>query len=715
MRHVWVLAQGSCMPAHGSSSGRSTVGRAVLFTLVIVWARSPLAVGTGSFNAAGSMAAGRASATAAVLSDGRLLIAGNDDGLRSSEIYDPWTSTFSLTGSLTDNRSSGSTGVALADGRVLIVGGWNGAAALATAELYDPVAGAFSPIPAFMTTGRVSPGAVRLVDGRVLIVGGHNGSTPLSSAELFDPLAGTFTPTGNMVTARIGTATLLDDGGVLLVGGQTSDGTYLSSAELYNPALGTFSTTGSLQVARHGHQATRLTDGRVLVTGGVDNNQMPIAAAEVYNPFDGTFGPAGQMATARINHGTALLADGTVLTFGGQDTTGALSSAEIYDPATAAFTQVSGLGEARSSPSVAALADGRIFVAGGRAAGDQLLATAEIYAAVPAPPQPTSTSAQSSTASSVYGQAITYTATVTAAIGTPQGEVRFVDGGTLLLGSVPLGDTGTATLVTSNTPAGVRSITAAYDGSATFEGSTSAPLSVSVAKATVTSSLTVSPLSQAYSDRMMFEVTVSGANGASPADGVNFKIGMQQMNGQPVPFKNMGGGMWKATLADQPLLETSPAGQLRPNGMTKITAASFVGPNPNYSLSNPSSKAVLINKEDAGATYDGPRTVSTSEKGSSMATIPLRATITDIADGSRGDIRLAQVSFVNRATNAVIATVNVSLTDPSDTTTGVAKYDWNVDIGTSSSKSYTVGLIVSNYYSRNSANDNATVTVSKQR
>ena len=42
-----------------------------------------------------------------------------------------------------------------------------------------------------------------------------------------------------------------------------------------------------------------------------------------------------------------------------------------------------------------------------------------------------------------------------------------------------------------------------------------------------------------------------------------------------------------------------------------------------------------------------------------------------------------------------------------------ATYNWNVDIGAANSQSYTIGIIVNNYYTRNSSNDNSIITVSK--
>src|SRR4030095_7767810 len=48
-----------------------------------------------------------------------------------------------------------------------------------------------------------------------------------------------------------------------------------------------------------------------------------------------------------------------------------------------------------------------------------------------------------------------------------------------------------------------------------------------------------------YSDLETYEVTVTGANGEAPAQGVNFKVGTQVMNGAtPVPFVHQGGAVW---------------------------------------------------------------------------------------------------------------------------------------------------------------------------
>ena len=681
--------------------------RLLYFAIVIgSYAAVLSAQSSSSSTSLGSTTQLHGAATALPLAGGTVVVAGETG---ATEVWDPVLSAFRAAAGTRTPRLE-STTVALADGRVLNVGGLDEDGALATADIYDPASDQFVTATGGMVASRVRPSVTVLRDGRVLVIGGG-----AASAELFDPATGLFTAAATPNSVARGPAALLSSGDVLLAGGVTGQPT--GSAEVFSPAANSFTPVGSLAAPRHGHQLTLLPDSRVLVTGGYNENGNPIAEAELFDPLSGRFSAAGALSTARGDHAAVALATGEVLVLGGRNDAGVLDSAEIYEPGSNRFQPAGTLLDRRASPAAAQLPDGRVFVAAGRGGSGEVLTAAEALAVQSTVKQITAASLSSNTATSVYGQAVTYLVTVTGARNIPRGTVTFLDGGTLVLGSAALDAQGRATLTTTATPAGQRAITARYEGSWEAEPSTSPAWTQSVSAASAAATLSVSPLSQAYSDPVTLEVTVTGAYGDAPAKGVNFKIGSQQMNGEPVAFKDAGGGTWKAILRNQPLLETSPAGQLRPNGMMKIVSASFSGPNPGYVMSNPSSKALLVTKEDSRPTYDGPRTV-TASKGSSTVTVPLRATIRDItvtsdAGGDRwaGDVRLAQVTFVNRETNAAIATVSVKLVNDGDTTTGVAKYDWTVD---SKPRTYTVGMIVSNYYQRNSTADNASITVSKQ-
>jgi hypothetical protein len=87
----------------------------------------------------------------------------------------------------------------------------------------------------------------------------------------------------------------------------------------------------------------------------------------------------------------------------------------------------------------------------------------------------TTTSISSTTNSAIYGQNVTFTATVQEAHGTPSGQVRFLDG-TNVLGTGTLTAAGTATLSISTLSTGTHAITAAYGATTNSASSTSAVL-----------------------------------------------------------------------------------------------------------------------------------------------------------------------------------------------------------------------------------------------
>jgi hypothetical protein len=132
----------------------------------------------------------------------------------------------------------------------------------------------------------------------------------------------------------------------------------------------------------------------------------------------------------------------------------------------------------------------------------------------------------------VVGQAVTYTATVSATspgAGTPAGTVTFRDGATTLTcsgGSQTLG-TGSATCVVSHPSAGTRSVIAVYDGSPDHLTSTSTAVSQVVGPAATTTGLTTSATTVRTGQSVAYTATVGAAapGGGVPTGTVTFKDG----------------------------------------------------------------------------------------------------------------------------------------------------------------------------------------------
>ena len=140
----------------------------------------------------------------------------------------------------------------------------------------------------------------------------------------------------------------------------------------------------------------------------------------------------------------------------------------------------------------------------------------------------TTTSVTSSAASSVVGQAVTFTAIVTASspgLGTPTGTVAFKDGTTTLATENLTG--GATTFTASGLALGTHSITAVYGGSTNFVTSTSAALSQIVNKDTTTTTVSSSANPSVFGQTVTFTavVTAVAPGVGTPAGTVTFKDG----------------------------------------------------------------------------------------------------------------------------------------------------------------------------------------------
>jgi hypothetical protein len=117
--------------------------------------------------------------------------------------------------------------------------------------------------------------------------------------------------------------------------------------------------------------------------------------------------------------------------------------------------------------------------------------------------------------------------------------------------------------------------------------------------------------------------------------------------------------------------------------------------------------------------------VATGSATATTAQVNLRASIRDVSavtndpatDGHPGDISKALVTFVDRDNNnnPIVGCSNlpVTLNSTATTTIGTAGCTFTGTVGTSGATQYTIGIVVSRYYSGNNSADDTVVTVSQ--
>jgi hypothetical protein len=244
----------------------------------------------------------------------------------------------------------------------------------------------------------------------------------------------------------------------------------------------------------------------------------------------------------------------------------------------------------------------------------------------------TSTTITSSANPSVFGQSVTFTATVTAGSGTPTGTVTFKDGGTTLGTGTLAG--GMTSLLISSLSAGSHSITASYAGSAGFNASTSTAITQSVGQASSSTTVTNSTNPSVFGQAVSFTATVSAiAPGAgTPAGTVTFLDG-----GATLGTANLSGGSAGFTTSGLAV------------GSHTITA-SYAGDG-NFVASSSAAVGQAVNQDGSSTALSSSLNPSTTGQA-----ITFTATLSASAPGS--GMPTGTVTFVDGATTLATAPLN---------------------------------------------------------
>ena len=312
------------------------------------------------------------------------------------------------------------------------------------AIVWDPVTNSINQVTA--PTNIFCGAMEQMADGRILVVGGHNGAHyGLSAANIFDPGTESWTPVQDMAFKRwYPTATMLPDGRIIVTSGEANgDEDYVQIQEIYDSATNSWSLLSSAPYSfpYYPHVFT-LPDGRLIVPA---TTEAPIASkvldlralawtdiggatvdggsTVMYRPGkflklgtsvnpDTTVRPSAatayvldatqaspswrqvqSMAFPRTYQSSTILPDGNVLVTGGGPTTDAIDDAhgilqpELWSPDTEQWTTLAPMSIPRLYHSIALLLpDARVLVSGGGRFDNQVEPTDQPNAEIYSPP-----------------------------------------------------------------------------------------------------------------------------------------------------------------------------------------------------------------------------------------------------------------------------------------------------------------------------------------
>jgi len=334
-----LLANGEVLVAGGQDASGDALGSAEIYDPA-----------TGTWAPTAPMALPVADATATLLANGEVLVAGGLTGsagslvpTAGSQVYNPATGQWSLTAGQLQQATFGASAALLPSGEVLYAGGLPStsttATAVQTAELYNPSTGQWlltSPMPSGVADAQVAP----LADGEVLVAGGETGpsGTVSNAAQVYVAASGAWTTVEPMlVGVAFASTSLLNNGEVLVAGGETTpQGALTQATQVFNPSTSSWQNENGLLVPSFGATATLLGSGEVLYAGGLSApSGPPTAVAELYDPSNGSWSVTASLLVAE-GFGTAtLLGNGDVLIAGGLSMAGPTAEAELYVPTAA--------------------------------------------------------------------------------------------------------------------------------------------------------------------------------------------------------------------------------------------------------------------------------------------------------------------------------------------------------------------------------------------
>ena len=649
---------------------------------------------TDSFTTSGEqMAQSRAGGAAVALPNGMVLLAGGTTS-QVVDIYDENSDQFNVTGSL-QHSDNGAQSVLLNNGQVLLIGLTSGGSPAADAQLYSPSFNPLGTVAVTSSEGTDVSGPCVLSPSTDIVSTCTTNITPVNVGASPHTITGTYAAdavhTGSSNTASLavnqaGTTTAVVSSVNPSVFGQAI--TFTATVSPVSPSTGTPTgtvsffdiggpigsgtlsggvatfTTSTLGVGNHTISAQYVSDGNFTMSSGA------MASLQVVHPASTTTAVTSSQNPSAFGQSVTFTATVTVVAPGVGTPTGTVA---FLDNGTPIDDCLAANGEPLSggmaSCTTAALASGNHTITTSYTSDDGHFGTST--GLLTGDPQvvnksDSTTNVTSSLNPSVFGQAVTFTATISAVapgIGTPTGTVTFNDGGSAI-GSGTLSG-GVATFTTSALNAGSHTITTTYLGDGNFNGSAGSLIGSQVVSPADSSTAVVSLVNpSAYGQSITFTATVSDVSAGStavPTGAVQFIVDGVNL-GSPITLTGASANSSTAT--------SSATSTLSVAGSPHTVTASYVNADGNFN----NSAGVVAGGQTITAASTA--TVAASSQNPSVFGQPVTFTAT-VTDTNTTAVPTGAVQFVVDGVNfgspvTLVGASSSSSTAPSSATAALS-------------------------------------------
>ncbi|XP_071497616.1 kelch-like protein 28 [Diadema antillarum] len=264
---------------------------------------------TDTWREVASLSCRRQECAAAVVNQNLYVIGGVRCQLRNGNSYrcydngverwQPETNAWSTVASMHMCRSN--HGVAVLDGRIYALGGYNGESYMKSVEYYCPKSNQWRAATPMLDSRSIFTTAV--VDGKIYAIGGY-GPNYLSSMERYDPDKDAWEKAAPLNDRRINFGVAVLHGFIYIVGGHNGE-QYLSSVERYDPHQNSWKSMSPMGIPRTGLGVTVM-GGHIYAAGG-HSGAAYLDRVERYDPFTDTWTLVKAMLNCRCNFAFAAL------------------------------------------------------------------------------------------------------------------------------------------------------------------------------------------------------------------------------------------------------------------------------------------------------------------------------------------------------------------------------------------------------------------------